>query len=461
MADEHHEMDPKNNLEDQQREGEVSPLSPGLSHKSSPPQSKKMPCSPASSDDMVFSTSKTDERRKSSYTVEGNRDSDHNNNDRADVKDDVTDNGATSGANETSQQTQSSNLSMNTSWMGASSRDIEVGREATVASPSVHEEEVPGMNTPIEAYLHEEIAHQRQQQSIREAKVILNEDHERKRQLMMKGALYGGIFIAAALLIVLPLVFIKDNQENDNEESIAASGKSLDPVLVMQPIIGNISDLAEDSSEWKAFRWLAFDDPSGMVNSSSMSEWRLVQRFALIHFYFSTYGDSWESDLKFLTAAHECKWTKNIPYIDRAPLFYDGVNQTSINAGVTFCENDQVTGLLLPQNGLQGSLPSTLVHLSHLQQLDVSNNLLTGSLPAFLAKLTLLRSLNLSWNPNFAYGTIPSEWQSLKKMRDLRLEFSRLQGTIPGSVLAGMTDLRFLWLGNSLIRGELPTEIAQ
>ena len=58
-------------------------------------------------------------------------------------------------------------------------------------------------------------------------------------------------------------------------------------------------------------------------------------------------------------------------------------------------DSRRVVEILLPFNGLRGTLPCQLGLLHHLVVLDLSNNALTGPLPPQLAALTDLRTLNL------------------------------------------------------------------
>src|SRR5258706_11146643 len=102
-----------------------------------------------------------------------------------------------------------------------------------------------------------------------------------------------------------------------------------------------------------------------------------AQRSALISIYNSTGGPGWTNRTGWLgKAGTECSWS--------------GVSCDS--AATT------VTQLLLSNNGLAGSLPSSIGSFPALQSLEAESNSLTSALPHQIGLLANLRTLRLGPN---------------------------------------------------------------
>ncbi len=84
---------------------------------------------------------------------------------------------------------------------------------------------------------------------------------------------------------------------------------------------------------------------------------------ALTDLYDATNGDAWMNNMDWYTDVDVCTWY-----------------------GVTcanFTGQDSVIIVSLPGNNMNGSLPLTLSHISHLTYLDLSDNNLLGQLPSW------------------------------------------------------------------------------
>ena len=162
---------------------------------------------------------------------------------------------------------------------------------------------------------------------------------------------------------------------------------------------------------------------------------------ALIALYDSTDGDDWRRN---------GNWKSDRPLNE----WY----------GVTTNRAGRVTRLRLPQNNLQGTLPSELGNLDHLQWLYLHNNgqtgrynnRLTGDIPSELGKLDFLQRLYL-YN-NELTGEIPSELGDIDDLQDLSLYGNKLTGEIP-SELGDLDKLAGLFLHGNRLTGEMPSEL--
>ena len=95
----------------------------------------------------------------------------------------------------------------------------------------------------------------------------------------------------------------------------------------------------------------------------------------------------------------------------------------------TPCVNGVLVGLNLHDMNLNGTIPSSVGSMTHLNQLGLAGNLLSGFIPNSLSSLTLLNYLFL--NDNLLSGSIPSSMSTLTQLTDLRLKDSGLCGPVP------------------------------
>ncbi len=118
--------------------------------------------------------------------------------------------------------------------------------------------------------------------------------------------------------------------------------------------------------------------------------------------------------------------------------------------------NTRVTGLVLLNNNLQGSIPTNLSGLDKLQVLLLSGNALNGTIPASLTSDTSLSYLWLSSNQ--LTGNIPQQIGSLSSLIELRLNNNQLTDTIPYSI-GSLSKLQILNLYNNRLTGVIPDTI--
>ncbi len=155
---------------------------------------------------------------------------------------------------------------------------------------------------------------------------------------------------------------------------------------------------------------------------------------ALEEFYDATNGPDWYSSNWFVFGP--CSWL-----------------------GVT-CEDvdsvRSVTELILPGNGLDGIIPSTIADLPNLKLLVLPTNQLGGNIPAEIGSLTSLVGLNLGGNQ--LSGPIPPEIGNATNLHAIVLEVNNLSGAIPRGI-ANLTLLEQLWLVHNQLSGSIPLEL--
>ncbi|WP_422105659.1 leucine-rich repeat domain-containing protein [Winogradskyella sp.] len=157
-----------------------------------------------------------------------------------------------------------------------------------------------------------------------------------------------------------------------------------------------------------------------------------VEIDALIDFYNATDGPNWTNNTNWNTSEPVSTWF-----------------------GVTVSSN-QVTGLSMNNNNVNGTLPESFGDLTNLLSINMRNNGLTGNLPSSFGNLTNLSVLRFSGNA--FTGQIPSGIGSFSNLRDLDFGNNDFSGTIPPE-LGNLSNLeRFSFSGNNLT-GSIPPEL--
>ena len=106
-------------------------------------------------------------------------------------------------------------------------------------------------------------------------------------------------------------------------------------------------------------------------------------------------------------------------------------------------------------NNLTGSIPSTINNCSSLIVLDLGNNNLSRMIPKSLDQLQLLKSLHL--NHNKLSGELPSSLQNLTGLDVLDLSYNNLSGQIPAWIGTAFLNLVILNLRSNMFSGRLPS----
>ncbi|GLJ42025.1 hypothetical protein SUGI_0870150 [Cryptomeria japonica] len=133
---------------------------------------------------------------------------------------------------------------------------------------------------------------------------------------------------------------------------------------------------------------------------------------------------------------------------------------------------------------LGGPIPNSLLNLTSLLHLDLSENYLSAQIPAWFENMTAhLLSLDLSWNDNLGgdisfigqresslsltsidlsgtamKGRIPSAVGNISCLEHLHLRESRIEGEIPAAV-GNLLSLQTLDLSDTRIEGEIPAAV--
>lgn len=123
------------------------------------------------------------------------------------------------------------------------------------------------------------------------------------------------------------------------------------------------------------------------------------------------------------------------------------------------CSHDlSVVTLIIPSQGLSGTISPSIGNLTHLVKVLLQDNNISGPIPAELGKLPKLQELDLS--DNLLTGEIPPSLSQLNSLQYLRLNNNSLTGPIP-LALGNMTQLIFLDLSFNNLSGPMPRRLAK
>jgi hypothetical protein len=135
----------------------------------------------------------------------------------------------------------------------------------------------------------------------------------------------------------------------------------------------------------------------------------LAECSALVDLYDSAGGPGWVGWANWLTGPTACNWF-----------------------GIT-CASGHVSMIQMSGNWMWGTLPPTLVNLTHLRQLVLAGNGLTGNIPPWLGYMPLLQLLDL--NSNQFYGSLPPSLGSAPSLTKLSIARNALGGALPRSLM--------------------------
>lgn len=139
-------------------------------------------------------------------------------------------------------------------------------------------------------------------------------------------------------------------------------------------------------------------------------------------------------------------------YDDETPCSWNGVTCSQVGDPGT-PGMLRVTGLVLPNSKLLGSIPLELGQIEHLANLDLSGNLFNGSLPDTVFNSSSLEVLSLS--SNVISGELKGTIGDLKSLRSLNLSDNAFAGEIPETISA-LQSLTVVSLRNNYFSGHIP-----
>lgn len=160
---------------------------------------------------------------------------------------------------------------------------------------------------------------------------------------------------------------------------------------------------------------------------------------ALVAIYDSTNGSSWTYNTNWLSTNTPSDWF--------------GVTVGDVNG------QDHVLALHLPNNGLNGSIPTEVGNLTEMEVWDFEDNTdISGVIPQTIGNIINLEILRLDYLPNLG-GSIPISIGDLDSLWHCSIAGTGVSGTIPPE-FQYCDNLRVLNLISNDLSGTVPVELA-
>jgi len=199
-----------------------------------------------------------------------------------------------------------------------------------------------------------------------------------------------------------------------------------------------------------ALEWLQ-KDPQYNTYSNS----RKVVRFVLAALYYSTSGDSWKryDQTNWLQYdSHECDWKfrgRDPCDITCAGYGTEAEAEVSPTTRTIYCID-------LNNYDLKGTIPPEIVLLTNLKELNLQQTGLQGTIPGTLIK-NISGLYRLILNGNALSGQIPTGFLN-SRLHQMDLQDNQLTGTLPNE-LKYLENIEFINLSNNALHGTVPKQI--
>uniref|UniRef100_A0A0E0HGP3 non-specific serine/threonine protein kinase n=1 Tax=Oryza nivara TaxID=4536 RepID=A0A0E0HGP3_ORYNI len=117
----------------------------------------------------------------------------------------------------------------------------------------------------------------------------------------------------------------------------------------------------------------------------------------------------------------------------------------------------QLQNLLLAENNLTGTIPSSLANITGLRGLSFMSNNIKGNIPNEFSKFVMMELLAVSGN--MLSGRFPQPILNLSTLTNLYLTLNHLSGEVPSDLLDSLPNLQELLLGHNFFRGHIPLSL--
>ncbi|CAB9504926.1 expressed unknown protein [Seminavis robusta] len=273
-------------------------------------------------------------------------------------------------------------------------------------------------------------------------------------------SLSAEIIVAFLILSIVVLIFVvtsKQGNRNRLPNQIGSSRLPANPVeaATTQTFLESLNlpqytqkALANSRSpQSKAYQWLVNNINNQTLAQPDLPKWRLIQRFSMATFYYSTRGDYWVKHRGWLDwETNECSWEQ---------LFMDDTFSPDLCCN----EMGEIKALAFWQaNNMEGTIPPEISLLGKsLQSIEIIRQLgLKGTIPTVVGLLTQLTRLLLSV-VNID-GSFPTELGQLQSLQLLQFHRTPIQGHIP-SEIGRLRNLSTVIVGRANITGSVPIDL--
>lgn len=160
------------------------------------------------------------------------------------------------------------------------------------------------------------------------------------------------------------------------------------------------------------------------LKNNEFDEVQFIQRFILATIFMALDGNNWTNKTNWMTGVDVCQW--------HGIECFGSSSDVEAIANTTNTEGNGIRALILPNNHLHGSLPSEIVGLDKLENMELFNNDIIGSIPPKLFEMTMLKTLFL--DENHITGTLSTMIGSLINLEKLTLNRNEIVDSIPNEI---------------------------
>lgn len=274
-----------------------------------------------------------------------------------------------------------------------------------------------------------------------------------------------GLAVIIGVVVFLSVLLGRDDPASDSASlrqptatPSSSPTQTLEGYLLSLFASDTVQNIAKPSSpQAKAYEWIAED--MTLLLPDHYSADRILQRYAMATFFYSTGGDSWTRNDNWLDhTTHECAWYSSgsfgsfrTQYVDE-PVFIEVEHNNTCEIdprlvhSLGLLEAGTIQHIWLPYNNLGGEFPQELFWLTNLRSINVDGRQFGGTFPAEVVQLTNLETLLL--NGNQLVSTIPSSIGSaLANLTTFSVSYNMLEGTVRMGVSGKSNSMRFWLIG--------------
>ncbi|CAB9513348.1 LRR receptor-like serine threonine-protein kinase [Seminavis robusta] len=293
--------------------------------------------------------------------------------------------------------------------------------------------------------------------------------HDWGQKLLRLLSLEVNVALFTVIVVLLIFLAVSDDghSRNNNKHSksinqqngaihipaLAATGPTSAPTRLLDSLnLPNFTIMAikdPRSPQRKAYQWLTQNINNTSSALKNLPKWRLIQRFALATFYYSTSGDYWVKHNGWLDwETNECSWEQLLLSRDSSPEL--NCNKKGEIKALAFWNANNMEGTIPPEISLLGQ---------SLESFELNRQLsIRGTIPTEFGLLIKLTKLVLS--STNVVGTLPTELGLLQRLERLQITNCHLSGQIPSEV-GNLDNLSAVLLVMADLTGSVPSEVLQ